>query len=780
MLSKNLEMTLHRALGLAHEYSHEYATMEHLLMALTEDHDALNVIRSNHINTDELCTLIQAFLDNELKALVNKGIVEVKPTAGFQRVVHRAAIHVHSSGRTVVSGANVLAEMFGEHDSHAVFFLKQKGLSYLDVVDYLSQENTENLSLNLDDPDFSEPRSRFEQSPYPSSSGIYFGDDFAQSDSASSPAGETKTESLEAYCIDLNKKARDGKIDILIGREAEIQRTVKILCRRNKNNPLYVGDPGVGKTAMAEGLALRIEAGNIPDALKETRIFALDMGALLAGTKYRGDFEERLKKVIKEVEELPSAILYIDEIHTIIGAGSTSGGSIDASNLLKPALARGEFRCMGSTTYYEYHQHFEKDKALVRRFQKVEVNEPPEDMCIDILQGIKPYYEEHHEVKYSDEAIEAAVYLSSRYINDRHLPDKAIDVIDEAGSHQKLLPENYRVGIISLAEIEAIVSEMTRVPVESVSIDESKRLQALDTQLKRVIYGQNTAIDALSTALKMSRAGLRDIRKPIGCYLFSGPTGVGKTELAAQLAQHMDMELVRIDMSEYMEQHSVARLIGAPPGYVGFDQVGQLTESISKNPYSVLLFDEIEKAHPDIYNILLQVMDYGQLTDNNGKNLIFNNTIIIMTTNAGAKDFTRKPIGFGTDITPDTGNEEITRIFSPEFRNRLDAIIPFTPLSSKVVRKVVDKFIVQLQAQLADKGVKLEMNAKVKDYLSEHGYDSVNGARPLERIINEKIKKRLADEILFGKLKHGGKVKVELNKENLRFQFTSTESAQVS
>jgi ATP-dependent Clp protease ATP-binding subunit ClpA len=580
-----------------------------------------------------------------------------------------------------------------------------------------------------------------------------------------------KTSALAAYCINLNKRAEDGKIDVLIGREKEAERAIEILCRRNKNNPLFVGEPGVGKTALIEGLALRIVKGMVPDILSKAVIFSLDMGALLAGTKYRGDFEERMKAVITEIEKLPFAVLFIDEIHTIIGAGSTNGGALDASNLLKPALARGEFRCIGATTYKEYHTHFEKDKALIRRFQKIEVEEPQEELCIKILQGVKSYFEDHHHVVYSKDAIEAAVLLSSRYINDRKLPDKAIDVIDEAGARQKLMPENKKVKVITPKEIEEIVARMAKVPTDSVGADETKKLKSLEGQLEEVIFGQPDAVHQLVTAIKLCRAGLRDKRKPIGSYLFTGPTGVGKTELAAQLAKHMNMELVRIDMSEYLEQHSIARLIGAPPGYVGFEQSGLLTEAIERNPHSVLLLDEIEKAHSDIYNILLQIMDYGRLTDNNGKLLDFRNSIIIMTSNAGAIEQSMAPLGFGREQREGEDKEAVKRIFSPEFRNRLDAIIPFLPLSPVVVGKVVGKFIEQLKAQLADKGVSLQVSTKVKEYLAEKGYDSHNGARPLGRLIDEEIKRILADEILFGKLVKGGRVKIDIRNGKITFHY---------
>lgn len=763
MLSKNLELSLHRALTLAHKCSHEYATLEHLLLALTEDPDACAVLDGCGASVPDLCDSLKNFLGKELSALVVDGNVEVKPTAGFQRVIHRAAIHAHSSNSSMVSGANVLAEMFGEHESHAVFFLKSQGITYLDVINYISHgvvkyPNDEEAMDEDEEPMDEFPRDMFERisEPTPASP-------------TPAPEPKEKETALTQYCINLNKKAEEGKIDILVGRQEEIERTIEILCRRTKNNPLFVGDPGVGKTALVEGLALRIVKGEVPGVLKKAVIFTLDMGSLLAGTKYRGDFEERIKAVIGEIEKLPYAIIFIDEVHTIVGAGSTSGGSLDAGNLLKPALARGGFRCIGSTTYVEYHTHFEKDHALTRRFQKIDVDEPTKEVCLDILHGLKTYYEEHHGVAYEKDAIFAAVELSARYINDRKLPDKAIDIIDEAGAHQKLLPKDKRKTIITVADIESIVSKISKIPVESVGMDEGKKLKKLDANLKKVIFGQNNAVDLLANAIKLSRAGLGEITKPMGSYLFSGPTGVGKTELASQLALHMNMELVRIDMSEYLEKHAVAKLIGAPPGYVGFEQAGILTEAIERNPYSVLLLDEIEKAHPDVYNILLQIMDYGTITDSNGKNLNFRNTILIMTTNAGAVELSKTPMGFGRDSSEGEDKDEIQRTFSPEFRNRLDAIIPFAHLNTDVVELVVDKFITNLQSQLADKAVKMDVNKKVRKYLAERGYDKQNGARPLARIINEEVKRPLADEILFGKLAKGGRVRVDLVKDKLKF-----------
>lgn len=770
MLSKNLELSLNRALTIAHKCSHEYATLEHLLLGLTEDPDACEVLNGCGASIPELCNNLKKFLSTELSALVAEGNVEVKPTAGFQRVIHRAAINANSSNKKQVTGANVLVEMYGEHESHAVFFLKEQGITYLDIVNYISStRDIKRLMQKRSSTEDGEaqdmlPPGMFERVSQPTPISL-----------TSEEKPKDKNNALNAYCVNLNKRAVDGKIDILIGRDEEVERTVEILCRRSKNNPLFVGEPGVGKTALVEGLAYRISRGQVPETLKKAIIFSLDMGSLLAGTKYRGDFEERMKAVITEIEKLPHAILFIDEIHTIVGAGSTNGGSLDASNLLKPALARGEFKCIGSTTYTEYHSSFEKDRALIRRFQKIDIEEPSRENTIKILKGLKPYYEEHHNVKYTNDAIEAAVDLSIRYITNRKLPDKALDVIDEVGANYKMRATDTAIKTITVGDIENIVAKITKIPAKSLKSDEAEQLRNLETSLKKVIYGQDKAVESLVTAVKLSRAGLRDSKKPTGCYLFSGPTGVGKTELAAQLAAQMHMELIRIDMSEYLESHSIARLIGAPPGYVGFEQAGILTEAIEKNPYSVILFDEIEKAHPDVYNILLQVMDYGQLTDNNGKSLNFRNSILIMTTNAGATDFSRNTIGFGDHKNGSDNHDAIARVFTPEFRNRLDAVIHFAPLDTEIVEKVVDKFIEGMQAQLADRGVKIEVSKKARKYLSEKGYDHKNGARPLERIISDEIKKQLADEILFGKLNKGGKVTIDIKGEKLTFLFSEKE-----
>ncbi len=739
MLSRNLEQTLHRALGLAAERQHEYATLEHLLLSLTEDQDAIAVLRACGVDLEQLAMDVTSFVDGELDDIRSDKSSEPKPTAGFQRVVQRAVIHVQSSGREEVTGANVLVALFSERESHAVFFLQMHEMSRLDAVNYISHGIAKV-------PGFSEERTV----------------EGADEDADGESVVQKGSEALEAYCVDLNKKAADGRIDPLIGREKEVDRTVQILCRRNKNNPLYVGDPGVGKTAIAEGLAKRIVDGTVPDVLKEATIYSLDMGALLAGTRYRGDFEERLKNVMQELENTEHGILFIDEIHTVIGAGATSGGSMDASNILKPALQGGGLRCMGSTTYKEYRSYFEKDRALVRRFQKIDVYEPSIDDTIKILKGLKPYFEEHHQVRYTSEAIKTAVELASRYINDRKLPDKAIDVIDEVGASRMLLPESKRKKTVSAKDVEAVVAMIARIPPKSVSSDDRAALKTLERDLKTVVFGQDDAIDQLSSAIKLARAGLREPQKPIGSYLFSGPTGVGKTEVARQLAMTLGVELVRFDMSEYMERHSVSRLIGAPPGYVGFDQGGLLTDAVDQNPHVVLLLDEIEKAHPDLFNILLQVMDHGKLTDHNGKDVDFRNVILIMTTNAGAADMAKPAIGFERETRIGEDKEAIERMFTPEFRNRLDSIIAFSPLSQDVVSKVVDKFIMELEAQLDDRNVMIELTDDARAWLAQKGYDKLYGARPLSRVIQEHIKKALAEELLFGKLAKGGVVMVDI------------------
>ncbi|ACI99089.1 ATP-dependent Clp protease ATP-binding subunit ClpA [Rhodospirillum centenum] len=748
MLSRNLEQTLHRALAFANERRHEYATLEHLLLALTEDQDAVAVLRACGVDMQKIRADLVEYLDNELSNLITNRPDDAKPTAGFQRVLQRAAIHVQSSGREEVTGANVLVALFSERESHAVYFLQEQEMTRFDAVNYISHGIAKA-------PGRSETKR---------ASGA---DDDAQAEKVVKKG----TEALEAYCVNLNKKAASGKIDPLIGREQEVERTIQILCRRSKNNPLYVGDPGVGKTAIAEGLARRIVHGEVPEILKNATIFALDMGALLAGTRYRGDFEERLKSVISELEALEGSILFIDEIHTVIGAGATSGGAMDASNLLKPALASGALRCIGSTTYKEYRNYFEKDRALVRRFQKIDVNEPSIDDAVKILEGIKPYYEKYHRVRYTRDAIRSAVELSAKYIGDRKLPDKAIDVIDEVGAAQALVPESRRKKTITQKDVEAVVAKIARIPPKSVSRDDKEVLQNLERDLKTMVFGQDQAIDTLVSAIKLARAGLRDAEKPIGNYLFSGPTGVGKTEVAKQLARTLGIELTRFDMSEYMERHTVSRLIGAPPGYVGFDQGGLLTDAVDQHPHCVLLLDEIEKAHPDLYNILLQVMDHGKLTDHNGKTVDFRNVILIMTTNAGAADMAKAAIGFGREVRVGEDEEAIKKMFTPEFRNRLDAIVAFAGLTQETVARVVDKFVMELEAQLSDRGVTIELSDEARDWLARKGYDPVMGARPLARTIQEHVKKPLAEELLFGRLAKGGGVKVVVKDDKLDFTY---------
>src|SRR5882724_1085488 len=746
--SRSLEQSLHRALALANERHHEYATLEHLLLALIDDQDAAAVMRACNVDTEKLKRNLASYLESELENLVTDGGEDSKPTAGFQRVIQRAVIHVQSSGREEVTGANVLVAIFAERESHAAYFLQEQDMTRYDAVNYISHGIAKR-------PGLSETRS------------VRGNDEDSDAKGGNGGDGEPKKkgDALEAYCINLNKKAKDGKIDPLIGREQEINRTIQVLCRRQKNNPLYVGEAGVGKTAIAEGLARRIIHGEVPDVLKNATVFALDMGTLLAGTRYRGDFEERLKQVIKEIEAYPGAIMFIDEIHTVIGAGATSGGAMDASNLLKPALAGGTIRCIGSTTYKEYRQYFEKDRALVRRFQKIDVNEPSIPDAIEIMKGLKPYFEAYHKLKYTNEAIKAAVELSARYIHDRKLPDKAIDVIDESGAAQMLLPEGRRKKTIGIKEVETTIATMARIPPKTVSKDDAEVLAHLEGTLKRVVYGQDKAIGALSSSIKLARAGLREPEKPIGCYLFSGPTGVGKTEVAKQLAALLGVELIRFDMSEYMERHTVSRLIGAPPGYVGFDQGGLLTDGVDQHPHCVLLLDEIEKAHPDLFNVLLQIMDHGKLTDHNGKQVDFRNVILIMTTNAGAADMARPAYGFTRTKREGDDMEAINRLFAPEFRNRLDAMITFAHLTPEVIAKVVEKFVLQLEAQLGDRDVTIELTEEATRWLMEHGYDELMGARPMARLIQEHIKKPLADEVLFGKLKGGGHVRVVFVKD---------------
>ena len=757
-LSQSLEQALRLAGEYAKERSHEFVTLEHLLLALIDDRDASAVMRACGVNLDALRERLTDYLDGELDNLVTDSDGPATSTVSFKRVVQRAMINVQSSGREEVTGANVLVAIFSERESHAAFFLTEQEMGRFDAVQYISHGIAKRPGLS-------------EQRPVRGIDGEENGPPEG-GDDAKKPAGG---EALASFCVDLNAKARAGKIDPLIGREAEVQRTIQVLCRRSKNNPLYVGDPGVGKTAIAEGLARKIINADVPEVLLNATIYSLDMGSLLAGTRYRGDFEERLKAVMKEIEAHPGAILFIDEIHTVIGAGATSGGAMDASNLLKPALQNGTLRCIGSTTYKEYRQHFEKDRALVRRFQKIDVKEPTVEDAIKIMQGLKPYFEDFHKVKYTKDAIIAAVELSAKYINDRKLPDKAIDVVDETGASQMLVPADKRKKTITVKEIEATVATMARIPPKTVSKDDATVMLNLERDLKRVVFGQDKAIASLAAAIKLSRAGLREPEKPIGCYLFSGPTGVGKTEVAKQLAAMLGVELLRFDMSEYMEKHTVSRLIGAPPGYVGFDQGGLLTDGIDQHPHSVLLLDEIEKAHPDLFNILLQVMDHGKLTDHNGKKIDFRNVVLIMTTNAGASDTAKAPIGFNRDTRQGEDEEAINRMFTPEFRNRLDAVVPFGSLPMPVILEVVHKFVLQLEAQLADRGVSIELSDEAAQWLADHGFDEKFGARPLSRTIQEYIKKPLADELLFGKLEKGGTVRVIVvtreGEKKLGFEF---------
>jgi len=738
--SRGLEKALHQAMNLARERAHEFATLEHLLLALLDDRDTLAVLKGCDVDIDALRSDLEDFVNEELDSLVVPNGQDARPTAAFQRVIQRAVIHVQSSGREEVTGANVLVAIFAERESHAAYFLEQQDMSRLDAVNFISHGITKSGP--------NEDRR------------VRGAEGNGHEEGESHGNGNQKSSALADFCVNLNEKARAGKIDPLIGRDAELRRTIQVLCRRSKNNPIYVGDAGVGKTAIAEGLARKIVEGDVPEVLREAVIYALDMGALLAGTRYRGDFEERLKAVMKELEKLPNAVLFIDEIHTVIGAGATSGGALDASNLLKPALASGGIRCIGSTTYKEYRQFFEKDRALVRRFQKIDVAEPTIPDAIEIIKGLRPYFEDYHKLKYTDEALKAAVELSARYINDRKLPDKAIDVIDETGASQMLLLAEQRKAIIDVADIEATIATIARIPPKSVSKSDSELLAGLENNLKTVVFGQDAAITALSSAIKLARAGLREPEKPIGSYMFTGPTGVGKTEVAKQLADTLGVELLRFDMSEYMERHTVSRLIGAPPGYVGFDQGGLLTDGVDQHPHCVVLLDEIEKAHPDLFNILLQVMDHGKLTDHNGKSVDFRNVILIMTSNVGAMELQKAPIGFGRKREQGDDEEAINRMFTPEFRNRLDAIISFAPLPPQVVRRVVEKFVLQLEGQLAERGVTINLTPEAADWLAERGYDERMGARPLGRVIQEHVKKPLAEQVLFGELVNGGTVTV--------------------
>ncbi len=757
--SRPLEETLHRAVHYANERRHEYATLEHLLLALVDDPDAGNVMTACNVDLVSLKAALTLYVDTDLAALATSDGEDAKPTAGFQRVIQRAVIHVQSSGREEVSGANVLVAVFSERESHAAYFLQEQDMTRYDAVNYIAHGIARKAGGS------GETR--------PVKAGA------SPEDAEDAAAAKTGGEALEAYCVDLNEKSRKGRIDPLIGRHAEVERAIQILCRRTKNNPLLVGDPGVGKTAIAEGLARKIVNHEVPEVLEGATIYSLDMGALLAGTRYRGDFEERLKQVVKELETHDNAILFIDEIHTVIGAGATSGGAMDASNLLKPALASGSLRCMGSTTYKEYRQHFEKDRALARRFQKIDVNEPTVEDTIKILKGLKTSYEGHHKVRYTDAALRTAVELSARYMTDRKLPDKAIDVIDEAGASQMLLPESKRKKVIGQKEVEIVIARMARIPAKSVSKSDTEGLRALESDLNRVVFGQSSAIEQVSAAMKLARAGLRDPQKPIGAFLFSGPTGVGKTEVAKQLASTLGIEMLRFDMSEYMERHTVSRLIGAPPGYVGHDQGGLLTDAVDQHPHAVVLLDEIEKAHPDVYNILLQVMDNGMLTDAVGKKVDFRNTILIMTTNAGAADNARASIGFGRGKVEGEDDKAIQRLFAPEFRNRLDAIVAFKALDAGTIKSVVTKFVIQLEAQLGDRNITIELSDEAADWLAKNGFDELYGARPLARVIQEHIKKPLADDILFGRLTRGGHVKVTLTDGKIAFEVTGPNAAQV-
>ena len=762
--SSTLEQAIHKALSHANDRSHEFATLEHLLLALLDEPDAQQVMRACDVDIVQLRQSLTEYVEDELSTLVTdvEGS-EAVPTAAFQRVIQRAAIHVQSSGRTEVTGANVLVAMFAERESNAAYFLQDQNMTRYDAVNFIAHGVAKNT-------DYDDVRSV---------SGSDQNEDNLEK-SADNIEDSKKESALEKYCVDLNQKAEVGDIDPLIGRDDEVERCIQVLCRRRKNNPLLVGDPGVGKTAIAEGLARKVVSGETPKVLAETTIFSLDMGALLAGTRYRGDFEERVKAVVTELENHTDAVLFIDEIHTVIGAGATSGGAMDASNLLKPALQGGKLRTMGSTTYKEFRQHFEKDRALSRRFQKIDVNEPNVDDTIKILRGIKGYFEDHHNIKYTADAIKAAVELAARYITDRKLPDKAIDVIDEAGAAQHLLASTKRRKTIGVKEIEAIVAKIARIPPKNVTKDDAIVLKDLEASLKRVVFGQNNAIESLSSAIKLARAGLREPEKPIGSYLFAGPTGVGKTEVAKQLADNLGVELLRFDMSEYMEKHAVSRLIGAPPGYVGFDQGGQLTDGVDQHPHCVLLLDEIEKAHPDVYNVLLQVMDHGTLTDHNGRSVDFRNVIVIMTSNAGAAEQAKAAIGFGRDRREGEDTAAIERTFTPEFRNRLDAVISFSPLPKDTILQVVEKFVLQLEAQLMDRHVAIEMTTEAASWLADKGYDDKMGARPLSRVIQEYIKKPLAEELLFGKLSKGGLVIVSVKDNKIKLDLKGPEKRRIS
>jgi ATP-dependent Clp protease ATP-binding subunit ClpA len=750
MIAQELEVSLHMAFVEARQKQHEFITVEHLLLAMLDNPSAAEVLKACGVDLEELRGVLTDFIAEHTPRLAAHSDADTQPTQGFQRVIQRAILHVQSSGKKEVTGANVLVAIFGEKESHAVYFLNQRGVTRLDVVNYIAHGITKT------------PQKKEEK---------------AESKEEGEGGGEAQG-ALDNYTINLNQLARNGKLDPLIGRATELERVVQVLCRRRKNNPLLVGEAGVGKTAIAEGLARRILDGEVPELLHEHQVYALDMGALLAGTKYRGDFEQRLKAVLKQLAENPKSILFIDEIHTIIGAGAASGGTLDASNLLKPALSQGTLKCIGATTYTEFRQIFEKDHALSRRFQKIDVPEPTVAETIEILKGLKSRFEQHHGIKYSPAAITSAAELAARYINDRHLPDKAIDVIDEAGAAQKILPKSKQKKVIGKPEVEDIVAKIARIPPKNVSSDDRSALRTLDRDLKNVVFGQDPAIDALVAAIRMARSGLGNPTKPIGNFLFSGPTGVGKTEVAKQLAYCLGVELIRFDMSEYMERHAVSRLIGAPPGYVGFDQGGQLTEAVTKHPYSVLLLDEIEKAHPDIYSVLLQVMDHGTLTDNNGRKADFRNVTIIMTTNAGAAELAKGTIGFTGAVEAGDEMAEIKRLFTPEFRNRLDATISFRSLDNEVILRVVDKFLLELEQQLIEKKVEPTFTAALKEHLAKKGFDPKMGARPMARLIQDLIRKALADELLFGRLANGGKVTVDLDEhEKVKLVFEETAQA---
>ena len=741
MLDKELEQTLNDAFARAREQRHEFITVEHLLFALLENSSAVQVLKACGADINILHSDLEQFLKMNSPLLADDDDRDTQPTLGFQRVLQRAVFHVQSSGKKEVTGANVLVAIFGERESHAAFFLNQQNIARLDVVNYISHGISKIIDDHVEEAEIS--------------------------DEPTIATEEPSNNPLDNFTVNLNELAKQGKIDPLIGRKTELQRTIQILCRRRKNNPLYVGEAGVGKTAIAEGLAKQIVDGDVPEVLSESTIYSLDMGALLAGTKYRGDFEKRLKSIINQLQNTPGAILFIDEIHTIIGAGAASGGVMDASNIIKPVLASGDLKCIGSTTYQEFRGIFEKDRALARRFQKIDVNEPDLEEAVKILQGLKSRFEEHHEVKYTNQSLRAAVELTDRYISDRHLPDKAIDIIDEAGASQRLLPTSKRKKTIGVGDIESIIATIARIPPKTVSSSDKDVMKNLERNLKMVVFGQDKAIESMATAIKMSRSGLGEPEKPIASFLFAGPTGVGKTEVSRQLAQIMGIELIRFDMSEYMERHTVSRLIGAPPGYVGFDQGGLLTDAINKNPHAVLLLDEIEKAHPDVFNLLLQVMDHGTLTDANGRKSDFRNVVIIMTTNAGADQISRPSVGFTQQDHTGDSTEVIKRTFSPEFRNRLDAIIQFNSLDDKTISSIVDKFLVELETQLNDKKVDIEVDDEARKWLAVHGYDKVMGARPMGRLIQEKIKKPLAEELLFGSLEHGGQVYVSVENGEL-------------